>query len=72
LAFDGRDWWLVDFKTSRPPAGGDWDAFLVQEKEKYRPQLQAYRDMVAAARDLSPEAIRPALYFTACHKILEL
>ena len=72
LAFDGRDWWLVDFKTSRPPAGGNWDDFLVQEKEKYQAQLLAYREMVAAARGLSPQAICLALYFTAGPKALEL
>lgn len=72
LAFDGRDWWLVDFKTSRPPAGGDWDFFLREEGEKYRPQLLAYREMAAGARGLRPEALRLALYFTACRKIKEL
>ena len=72
LAFDGRDWWLVDFKTSRPPAGGDWNDFLVQEGEKYRAQLLAYREMVSVARGLSPDAIRLALYFTAGPIALEL
>lgn len=72
LAFDGRDWWLVDFKTSRPRAGRDWDDFLAQEREKYRAQLLAYREMVAAARGLNPAAIRLALYFTAGQKVMEL
>ena len=72
LAFDGRDWWLVDFKSSRPPAGDDWDDFLVKEREKYRPQLLAYREMVAKAKGISPDAIRPALYFTACQQVMEL
>jgi ATP-dependent helicase/nuclease subunit A len=73
LAFDGREWWLVDFKTSRPPAGGNWEDFLLKEQEKYRPQLLAYREMVAGAKDISPpEAIRVALYFTAFRKVVEL
>jgi ATP-dependent helicase/nuclease subunit A len=72
LAFDGRDWWLVDFKTSRPPAGGAWDDFLVQETAKYRAQLLAYREMTAKARGLSPEVIRLALYFTAYRNVVEL
>jgi ATP-dependent exoDNAse (exonuclease V) beta subunit len=73
LAFDGRAWWLVDFKTSRPPAGENWEVFLAQEKEKYRPQLEAYRDMTARLKGISPpETIRLALYFTACRQAVEL
>lgn len=73
LAFDGKDWWLVDFKTSRPPGGATWEDFLLQEQEKYRPQLLAYREMTAKAKGLaSPEAIRLALYFTAGRKLVEL
>ncbi|MGQ9687432.1 MAG: UvrD-helicase domain-containing protein [Desulfobaccales bacterium] len=71
LAFDGQDWWLVDFKTSRPPTGVPWDDFLRSEMEKYRPQLAAYREMIANLRGLSPQAIRPALYFTACRQAVE-
>jgi ATP-dependent helicase/nuclease subunit A len=72
LSFNGREWWVVDFKTSRPPQGENWDDFLRKEGEKYRPQLLAYREMVAQARGLSPEAIRLALYFTACRQVVEL
>lgn len=72
LAFDGRDWWLVDFKTSRPPAGLAWEDFLRGEKEKYAPQLMAYREMTAKARGIDPQALRPALYFTACRTMVEL
>jgi ATP-dependent helicase/nuclease subunit A len=73
LAHDGKNWWLVDFKTSRPPDGVAWDDFLSHEKEKYRPQLTAYREMTAGVKDLAaPEDIRLALYFTACRKMVEL
>jgi len=72
LAFDGREWWLVDFKTSRPPQEGAWENFLLFEQEKYRPQLLAYREMTAKAKGISPEIIRLALYFTACRKAVEL
>ncbi len=53
LAFDGKYWWLLDFKTSRPAAGEDWEAFTTRETEKYRPQLLAYREMAAKARELN-------------------
>jgi ATP-dependent helicase/nuclease subunit A len=73
LAFDGRHWWLLDYKTSRPAAGEDWDAFLAQETEKYRPQLLAYREMAAKAKGLaSPADIRVGIYFTACRKVVEI
>ncbi len=73
LAFDGREWWVVDFKTSRPLSGENWEDFLQMEGEKYRPQLLAYREMVAKARGISPpEAVRLALYFTGCQRAVIL
>jgi ATP-dependent exoDNAse (exonuclease V) beta subunit len=73
LAFDGNDWWLLDFKTSRPARDEDWDTFLAQEAEKYRPQLMAYREMAAKAQGIEPpEAIRVGVYFTACRKMVEV
>jgi ATP-dependent exoDNAse (exonuclease V) beta subunit len=73
LAFDGNDWWLLDYKSSRPAAGEDWDAFIAQETEKYRPQLLAYREMAARAQGIEPpEVIRLGIYFTACRKVVEM
>jgi ATP-dependent helicase/nuclease subunit A len=73
LVFDGSHWWLLDFKTSRPAAGEDWNAFSQRETEKYRPQLLAYREMAAKARGIAPpEAIRLGIYFTACRKVVEV
>jgi ATP-dependent exoDNAse (exonuclease V) beta subunit len=73
LAFDGHNWWLLDFKTSRPARGEDWEAFITQETEKYRPQLLAYREMAAKAQGIEPpEAIRLGIYFTACRKVVEM
>jgi ATP-dependent helicase/nuclease subunit A len=73
LAFDGQDWWLLDYKSSRPAAGEDWEAFITRETEKYRPQLLAYREMAARAKGIEPpEAIRLGIYFTACRQVVEL
>jgi ATP-dependent helicase/nuclease subunit A len=73
LVFDGKDWWILDFKTSRPAAGADWNAFIAIETEKYRPQLTAYREMVAKAKGLiAPEDIRVGIYFTACQRVVEI
>jgi hypothetical protein len=50
-----------------------WDAFMVQETEKYRPQLEAYREMAAKAKGLiTPENVRVGIYFTACQKVVEI
>jgi ATP-dependent exoDNAse (exonuclease V) beta subunit len=51
--------WVIDFKTSRHEGGG-LDAFLQQEVERYRPQLETYR---ALARGLGPQPVRAGLYF---------
>ena len=72
LAFDGEHWWLLDFKTSRPQKGETWEDFIARETEKYRPQLEAYREMAARAKGLAPETLRVALYFTTIRKAVEL
>ena len=73
LTFDGHNWWLLDYKTSRPAAGEDWEAFITQETAKYRPQLLAYREMAARAQGIDPpEAIRLGIYFTACRRVVEM
>ncbi|MBS0417104.1 MAG: UvrD-helicase domain-containing protein [Proteobacteria bacterium] len=51
--------WVIDFKTSRHEGGG-LDAFLEQEMDRYRPQLQTY---VALAKGMGPEPVRAGLYF---------
>ncbi|MHB8069624.1 MAG: UvrD-helicase domain-containing protein [Desulfobaccales bacterium] len=72
LAFDGASWWLVDYKTSRPERGEDWQEFIRQETAKYRPQLLAYQEMAAQLKGLAPETIRLALYFTGCQQGVEI
>jgi hypothetical protein len=51
--------WIVDFKTGRHE-GGDPEAFLAREVERYRPQLERYARIVYG---LDPRPIRLALYF---------
>ncbi|MFZ5450712.1 MAG: UvrD-helicase domain-containing protein [Thermodesulfobacteriota bacterium] len=72
LAFDGRKWWIVDYKTARPERKEDWEDFIRGETEKYRPQLLAYRKMTAKMKGLSPEDIRLALYFTGCRRAVRI
>jgi hypothetical protein len=51
--------WIVDYKTG-PHRGGDVEAFLDREQERYRGQLELY---AALLRKLDPRPIRLGLYF---------
>ncbi len=51
--------WIVDFKLSRHQGAGR-DAFLDSEHARYRPQLEAYAEVV---RGLGAQPIRLGLYF---------
>ena len=72
LVFDGTHWWVVDYKTSRPVGGESVDSFLEREASLYRPQLQAYGEMVANYFKVDSRAIRTVLYFTALQRKVEL
>ena len=50
---------IVDYKTG-PHRGGDVEAFLDREQERYRGQLEHY---AALLRKLDPRPIRLGLYF---------
>lgn len=51
--------WIIDYKTSRHE-GGDREAFLQQELERYAAPLARYRTLLAA---LHPGSVRAALYY---------
>ena len=51
--------WIIDYKTSSH-SGGDLEGFLENEADRYREQLQAYRDAMALV-DRRP--IKTALYY---------
>jgi ATP-dependent exoDNAse (exonuclease V) beta subunit len=70
--FDGRNWWVVDYKTSRPVAGESVDSFLARESQLYRPQLLAYKEMVANYLNVDLNSVRPVLYFTALQRKIEM
>jgi hypothetical protein len=55
--------WIIDYKTSSHE-GGDRDAFIRSEVERYAPQLRAYR---RAFECLERRTIRTALYFPLLH-----
>jgi ATP-dependent exoDNAse (exonuclease V) beta subunit len=60
--------WVIDFKTSRHEGGG-LQAFLDEEMNRYRAQLESY---VALARGLGPNPVRAGLYFPLLGAFCEL
>jgi hypothetical protein len=51
--------WIVDYKTGTHE-GGDVEAFIDRERERYRPQLERYATLMRA---LDGRPIRLGLYF---------
>jgi ATP-dependent helicase/nuclease subunit A len=60
--------WIIDYKTSSH-SGGDLEGFLNNEAERYREQLQRYRNAVAINED---RPIRTALYFPLLDEFREV
>jgi ATP-dependent exoDNAse (exonuclease V) beta subunit len=60
--------WVIDYKTSSH-AGGDPEAFLRAELERYRAQLSSHSQL---ARALGPEPVRAALYLPLLGAFREL
>ena len=63
------DRWVVDYKSSAPEAGIAEEIFFREEGERYREQLQLYRDAVA---QMGPEPVRCGLYFTSIKRFYHL
>ncbi len=71
-ALDGDTWWICDFKTSRPDNGQPLEEFVAHERELYRPQLEAYREMLAHLKDVPESRICAGIYLTALLRWEEL
>ena len=57
--------WIIDFKTGGHE-GGNVEAFLDNERERYRHQLETYASLISGLRldeQAPPSSIRLALYF---------
>ena len=60
--------WIIDYKTSSH-GGGDLQGFLANEVERYKEQLQAYKNAVALTET---RPIKTALYFPLLDELLEV
>jgi ATP-dependent exoDNAse (exonuclease V) beta subunit len=72
MVFDGSVWWVVDYKTSRPLDGESVDSFVERESHLYKPQLHAYKEMVANYFKVDLRSVRTVLYFTALQRKIEV
>ncbi|MEE4661839.1 MAG: UvrD-helicase domain-containing protein [Halieaceae bacterium] len=61
--------WVIDYKTGMPAEGEPLADFLQRQALDYRPQLQRYRELLAALRE---QPVRAALYFTGVAAWVEL
>jgi len=61
-------WLLLDYKTGRPEE--DLSAWLKRQKEHYRPQLDAYAEMVARGLNVPRGKIEWAILFTALPRLV--
>ncbi|TGD75329.1 DNA helicase UvrD [Mangrovimicrobium sediminis] len=64
--------WIIDYKSSVPPAGVSLDTFIAGQAQAYTEQLAGYRD---ALRALGDEPLRCALYFPrlgVLHRLTQL
>jgi len=69
-AFRDGKWVLLDYKTSRPLPEEDLEIFMQREVKRYTPQLCAYREMWAKARQVDESSIEAIVYWTALKKWL--
>jgi hypothetical protein len=60
--------WIVDYKTSTHEGGGLED-FLSNECERYRPQLERYRQLFAGLED---RLVQAGLYFPLLQRWCEI
>lgn len=61
LAIDTTDGWLVvDYKTSRPANGEDIQSFMARMTERYRAQMQRYREQLQLLDGRNAQSV---LYF---------
>ncbi len=65
---DGRQWIIVDYKTGRPGPEEPVEAFVRQMTDHYRPQLTAYRTMLARRAGVGESGVRAGLYLTALRR----
>jgi ATP-dependent exoDNAse (exonuclease V) beta subunit len=70
--FDENDWWIVDFKTSRPVKNEPVEEFISREEKLYRPQLEVYRSMLKNVEPVSKSTIHIGIYLTALNEWREL
>jgi ATP-dependent exoDNAse (exonuclease V) beta subunit len=60
--------WIIDYKTGT--TRGNREHFLAEEKERYRPQLERYAEILRLSGETRP--IKTALYYPMLKRLVEL
>ncbi len=68
VVINGKQAEILDFKTDR--VGSDDD--LPETIEKYRPQLETYREVLSRMVKIPPENIKTSMLFTRLRKVVEV
>lgn len=66
--------WIIDFKSSQPPADQELDDFVTAQLRNHAAQLRRYRRLLSRVDRgaIHRPRIRAALYFTALGRLVEL
>ncbi len=72
VVFDGEHYWVVDYKTHRPHPGESEMEFVRRMKDRFRAQLEAYKDLVARVKQVKKNCVRTGIYLTHISKWVEI
>lgn len=64
--------WIIDYKTAIPAEGQSLAMFVAEQAQRYREQLENYRQLLTAGSTNDVPACKTALYFTAIGLLHEL
>ena len=64
VVFDGKKYWIVDYKTHQPGTNETKGDFIERMKGKFKPQLVEYRRLLASAKGISDHHIHTIIYLT--------
>jgi hypothetical protein len=59
--------WVIDFKTDRPPPGGEGELL-----QKHAPQLGLYRRVAAVLMELPAESVRCSLALVSALRLVDV
>lgn len=68
IIFDGKKYWVIDYKTNRPDIEEDEAVFIERMKREFLAQLKTYVKMVCSIKKCSQKDVISGIYLTALFK----